>query len=82
MRRARAWLLRATVVCTLAGTVLTSAAATCAWPDWDAFRRSTISQDGRVIDDSTDQQVTVSEGSRMRFSSRSWPTTAPPSTSC
>ncbi len=62
MRRARAWLLRATVVCTLAGTVLTSAAATCALPDWDAFRRSTISQDGRVIDDSTDQQVTVSEG--------------------
>ncbi|HBO79091.1 MAG TPA: cellulase, partial [Cupriavidus sp.] len=51
MRRAMAWLLRATVVCTLAGTVLTSAAATCAWPDWDAFRRSTISQDGRVIDD-------------------------------
>ncbi|MBV8273008.1 MAG: cellulase [Cupriavidus sp.] len=62
MRRASAWLLRAAVVCTLAGTALTCAAATCAWPDWDAFRRTTISQDGRVIDDSTDQQVTVSEG--------------------
>ncbi len=62
MRRARAWLLRASVLCTLAGTALSGAAATCAWPDWDAFRRGTISQDGRVIDASTDQQVTVSEG--------------------
>lgn len=66
MRRARAWLLPVLVRCAtawvLGGVALTSAAATCAWPDWEAFRRHTISQDGRVIDDSTDQQVTVSEG--------------------
>ncbi|WP_019451849.1 cellulose synthase complex periplasmic endoglucanase BcsZ [Cupriavidus sp. BIS7] len=62
MRRASAWLLRAVAVCTLAGTALSCAAATCSWPDWDAFHRTTISGDGRVIDDSTDQQVTVSEG--------------------
>lgn len=39
-----------------------ASAATCPWPDWDAFRRGTISQDGRVIDNSSDQRVTVSEG--------------------
>lgn len=66
MLRARVWLVRASMrgalACWLAGVALTSAAATCPWPDWDAFRRNTISQDGRVIDASTDQQVTVSEG--------------------
>jgi endoglucanase len=39
-----------------------SAAAACAWPDWTAFRHDTMSADGRVIDASTPQQVTVSEG--------------------
>ncbi len=38
------------------------AASACAWPDWAAFRRSTLSTDGRVIDASTPQQVSVSEG--------------------
>ena len=37
-------------------------ASSCAWPDWDHFKRSTLSADGRVIDASTPQQVTVSEG--------------------
>jgi len=39
-----------------------SAAGACAWPDWDAFKRNTISADGRVVDASTPQKVTVSEG--------------------
>lgn len=46
----------------LGGAALSAMAATCPWADWDAFRRHTISQDGRVVDASTDQQVTVSEG--------------------
>lgn len=37
-------------------------AATCAWPDWESFKQTTLSADGRVIDNSTPQQVTVSEG--------------------
>jgi endoglucanase len=41
---------------------LGAAAATCPWPAWDAFKRDTISADGRVVDASTAQQATVSEG--------------------
>jgi endoglucanase len=37
-------------------------AGNCAWPDWDSFKQGTLSEDGRVIDGSTPQQVTVSEG--------------------
>lgn len=37
-------------------------ATTCAWPAWEQFKQSTLSDDGRVIDHSTPQQVTVSEG--------------------
>lgn len=66
MRRARAWLLRVSihcaVACAMGGVTLSAVAAACPWPDWDAFRRTAISQDGRVIDASTDQLVTVSEG--------------------
>lgn len=36
---------------------------TCAaWPEWQAFRRLYLSTDGRVIDASTPQSLTVSEG--------------------
>lgn len=37
-------------------------AGTCAWPDWDSFKQGTLSEDGRVVDRSTPQQATVSEG--------------------
>lgn len=37
-------------------------ASTCAWPDWVHFKQSMLSADGRVIDSSSPQQVTVSEG--------------------
>jgi endoglucanase len=37
--------------------------ATCdAWPEWQAFKRLYLSPDGRVIDASTPQEATVSEG--------------------
>ena len=66
MRRALPrWLrqiARGMVTATLAGLSLASLAATCPWPDWDAFRRDTISPDGRVVDASTERQATVSEG--------------------
>lgn len=39
-----------------------ASAGSCAWPDWERFKVSTLSDDGRVIDASTPQQVTVSEG--------------------
>lgn len=37
-------------------------ASNCAWPDWDSFKQGTLSDDGRIIDHSTPQQATVSEG--------------------
>ncbi|PXV60727.1 endoglucanase [Dyella jiangningensis] len=37
-------------------------AASCAWPDWEHFKQNTVSADGRVIDASTPEQATVSEG--------------------
>lgn len=46
----------------MGGAAVSAMAAQCPWTDWDAFRRDTISQDGRVIDASTTQQATVSEG--------------------
>ena len=54
--------MRAVAAGLLALASFTCAAASCAWPDWDAFKRHTVSSDGRVIDASTPQQVTVSEG--------------------
>ncbi len=62
MRMARVMWWRAMVM----GFVLTTSgaamASSCAWPDWDHFRQTTLSKDGRVIDASTPEQVTVSEG--------------------
>lgn len=43
----------------MSGSVM---ATTCSWPDWDHFKQTTLSKDGRVIDASTPEQVTVSEG--------------------
>lgn len=39
-----------------------AAAPACAWPEWAAFRRGTMSADGRVIDASEPQLITTSEG--------------------
>lgn len=61
LRRA-ATVARALAGAALLGASLGCAAATCPWPAWDAFKRDTISADGRVVDASTPQQVTVSEG--------------------
>lgn len=43
----------------LAGPV---GAAQCGWPAWDSYRQALMSPDGRVIDPSTEQQITTSEG--------------------
>jgi endoglucanase len=52
-------MLLAAVAVLAAGT---ATAGTCAWPDWDTFKQATMSTDGRVIDHSSPQQATVSEG--------------------
>ncbi|WP_390897882.1 cellulose synthase complex periplasmic endoglucanase BcsZ [Pseudomonas citri] len=39
-----------------------ASAAQCGWPAWDSYRQALVSPDGRVIDPSTEQQVTTSEG--------------------
>ncbi|PTU30986.1 cellulase [Stenotrophobium rhamnosiphilum] len=46
----------------LLGISQAHAAANCDWPQWTAFKTQLISADGRVIDASTPQQHTVSEG--------------------
>lgn len=41
---------------------LTPRAAPCAWPAWQAFRQNYVSEQGRVIDTSSPQKITTSEG--------------------
>jgi endoglucanase len=55
------WLAVGTLAAAVA-PVCANAATVCAWPDWTAFRRDTMSADGRVIDASNPQSVTTSEG--------------------
>lgn len=58
-RRACMWLAVASLQWLVAGMAL---ADTCGWPAWEAYRQNLISPDGRVIDGSSEQQVTTSEG--------------------
>ena len=37
-------------------------AAECAWPAWQNYRQAMLSSDGRVIDRSSEQLITTSEG--------------------
>jgi endoglucanase len=53
-------LLLASALPLLAGPAL--GASQCAWPAWDNYRQHLISADGRVVDASSPQQVTTSEG--------------------
>jgi endoglucanase len=47
----------------LGGTVQAAPAGSCApWPEWQAFKRLYLSDDGRVVDASTPEAATVSEG--------------------
>jgi endoglucanase len=46
----------------LASTARADDAPCALWPEWQAFERLYVSQDGRVIDASTAQAITVSEG--------------------
>ncbi|PLZ03106.1 cellulase [Burkholderia sp. WAC0059] len=45
-----------------AATPTAAPAPACAWPDWAAFKRTTLSPDGRVIDASSPDEITTSEG--------------------
>ncbi|MCH4870569.1 MULTISPECIES: cellulose synthase complex periplasmic endoglucanase BcsZ [unclassified Pseudomonas] len=37
-------------------------AATCNWPAWDSYKKAMMSADGRIIDSSSAQLITTSEG--------------------
>jgi endoglucanase len=39
-----------------------ASASTCAWPAWEHYRQAMLSPDGRVIDHSSEQLITTSEG--------------------
>ncbi|WP_312830577.1 cellulose synthase complex periplasmic endoglucanase BcsZ [Pseudomonas rhodesiae] len=39
-----------------------ASAGACAWPAWEQYRQALLSADGRVIDPSTEQLVSTSEG--------------------
>ncbi|AIF47798.1 cellulose synthase complex periplasmic endoglucanase BcsZ [Dyella japonica] len=62
MRRRSTSFLRVLWATTAMLASCSALAASCAWPDWDQFRQHTVSANGRVIDASTPEQVTVSEG--------------------
>ncbi|WP_316154689.1 cellulose synthase complex periplasmic endoglucanase BcsZ [Cupriavidus sp. BIC8F] len=55
------WLLASALACASLAAPAASALV-CKWADWDAFRQTLLSADGRVIDSSTENQATVSEG--------------------
>lgn len=46
----------------LAALSVAAQAASCAWPAWESFKTTTISSEGRVIDSSTEDLRTTSEG--------------------
>ncbi|WP_109127039.1 cellulose synthase complex periplasmic endoglucanase BcsZ [Dyella sp. C11] len=62
MRRAMTPLLRVLLSAAVMLASGSAAAVSCTWPDWDHFKQGMVSADGRVIDASTPEQVTVSEG--------------------
>lgn len=59
-----AWIPLIRVLVMVVATIASEGAmaSSCAWPDWESFKQTTISADGRVIDYSSPQQITVSEG--------------------
>lgn len=60
-----AGLLRAALLAVLSLSVTTAAQAAtpcAAWSQWQAFKAGYLSADGRVVDGSTAQKITVSEG--------------------
>lgn len=64
-RRARGLLCAAAFLAgaAQAGVAQAGAPAACApWPEWQAFKRLYLSDDGRVVDASTPEAATVSEG--------------------
>jgi endoglucanase len=59
-RRGPCWALCAAAL--LSATAQARAGACSPWPEWQAFKRLYVSDDGRVVDASTPQSITVSEG--------------------
>jgi endoglucanase len=59
MKRACHWALCAAL---LTATVHATEAPCTAWPSWAKFKQLYLSDDGRVVDASTEQRITVSEG--------------------
>ena len=39
-----------------------ASAASCDWPAWDSYKKAMMSSDGRIIDRSSEQLITTSEG--------------------
>ncbi|UVL86470.1 hypothetical protein LOY35_13205 [Pseudomonas sp. B21-028] len=44
------------------GIVNPASAAQCGWPAWESYKQALVSPDGRVIDASTEQRISTSEG--------------------
>ncbi|MFJ4115242.1 cellulose synthase complex periplasmic endoglucanase BcsZ [Pseudomonas psychrophila] len=47
---------------TLGYLPLVASAASCDWPAWDSYKKTMMSSDGRIIDGSSAQLITTSEG--------------------
>ena len=39
-----------------------ASAQSCNWPAWDSYKKAMMSSDGRIIDGSSAQMITTSEG--------------------
>ena len=59
-----------------------SAAAACEWPGWQQYKQYYISPQGRVIDPSSPNKITTSEGQSYGLFFARWPTTGRPSIGC
>lgn len=59
---ARRWLAAGLLLATSSSAVAAPVMDCGAWPRWEKFKQDMISADGRVVDASTAQQYTVSEG--------------------
>ena len=46
----------------LLGAPVLASAEECVWPAWESYKQAMVSKDGRVIDHSSEQLITTSEG--------------------
>ena len=62
MTKAMKRLAALTLTSTLGLLPQVTSAQSCNWPAWDSYKKAMMSSDGRIIDNSSAQMITTSEG--------------------